>query len=228
MRIRTGFLTFIAALFAIAVPASPAWANLIISQLVIEVAQGSRTADVEILNESDERSFVSIQAREIIGPGTVDERNFVSPNPDELGLLVSPTKVIMEPGQRRRLRIAAIGQASRNERVYRVTVKPVVGDITGNESGLKLLVGYDLLVIVRPVVSRTEIAVLRQGDSVTLTNRGTTSVELVDGKYCRSDGSCDVLPGKRLYAGASWQQSLGAGKGQYRVRADSGWSDLKF
>jgi P pilus assembly chaperone PapD len=210
--------------------AAPASAELIISQLVIKLTPDSRTADIEVFNSSEERSYVVVEPREMIAPGTSAEKPFVSPDPEVLGLLVSPRRMIFEPGQRRSVRIARLGAAGPTERVYRVTVKPVAGDLSGSESGLKLLVGYDLLVISRPSVSTTDVRVERTGQHVTLTNRGSSSVELADGKQCDTGGrNCEALPGKRLYAGASWRLPLQkSGKGSYRVRSDEGWKEIEF
>jgi P pilus assembly chaperone PapD len=218
------------ALLAVLVPIESASADLVVSQLVIELRPKERTADVEIFNDSTERSFVSIEPREIIAPGTAAEKPYTTPDPERLGLLVSPRRVVLEPRQRRTLRVAAIGPVPEKERVYRVTVKPVVGDVAGSESGLKLLVGYDLLVLARPAAGDTSIEVSRNGRNLMLTNRGKSSVELIDGKVCDlTDKTCEPLPNKRLYAGASWQQPLKqSGHGGYRVRSADGWTDLDF
>ena len=215
---------------AVLTPVSPLNAELAISQLIVELKPGSsRAHDVELSNDSPERTYVSIEPREIVDPGTPNERSFVSPDPEKLGLLVSPRRVILEPGQRRTLRIASIGSNASSERVYRVTVKPVVGEVEG-ETGLKLLVGYDLLVLARPTNTRPALTASRNGTSLTITNRGNASVELTDGTQCRSTGrDCVKMPGKRLYAGASWRQTLPcAGSGEYRVRSSGDSSTLKF
>ena len=211
-------------------PIAPARAELVVSQLIVELKPGSsRVQDVELLNDSPERSYVAVEAREMIEPGTSTERSVAPVDPEKLGVLVSPRRMILEPGQRRTLRIAALGPAISQERVYRVTVKPVVGDVSG-ETGLKLLVGYDLLVLVRPGAIQSSVEAGRRDGKLVITNRGNASVELVDGKQCDSDGrNCRDLPGKRLYAGASFEQSLPSPNGgQYRVRSVDGWSSVKF
>ena len=91
--------------------------------------------------------------------------------------------MVLEPGQHKFLRIATIASKDR-ERVYRVTVKPVVGQLSSEGSGLKLLVGYDVLVLVRPLEVNPHVRGTRSGDQLTLKNDGNVSVELVDGKEC--------------------------------------------
>lgn len=212
-------------------PAAPAFAELAVSQLIVELKQdASRSVDIEIHNDSEERRFVSVEPREIVDAGQDRERPWLSPDPEQLGLLVSPRRLVIEAGQRRRLRIAAIGPLPPRERVYRVTVKPVSGEVTGSETGLKLLVGYDLLVLVRPPMSKPKLDVIRTGNALTITNQGNASVELAGGKQCDDHGQdCQLLPSKRLYAGASWRQLLPTRTtGEYRVRSADGWSMLKF
>lgn len=218
------------ALLAAVVPLMPASAELTVSQLIVELPPTATTADIEIANDSSERSYVSVEPREIISPGLANERPFVSPDPAALGLIASPARMVLEPRQRRTIRVAAISSEPARERVYRVTVKPVAGDVTSDESGLKLLVGYDLLVLVRPAKPVVAVAAKRDQHEVTLTNNGNASVELSDGKQCdKSSASCQPLPSKRLYAGASWTQAISAGAaGEYRVRSADGWSTLKF
>lgn len=211
--------------------AAPASAELAISQLIVELKPGaSRAADIEIYNDSEERSFVAVEPREIIDVGLDLEKPRYTPDPEQLGLLVSPRRLVLEPGQRRRLRIGAIGPIPARERVYRVTVKPVSGEVTGSETGLKLLVGYDLLVLVRPPATKPKLHVVRKGNALTITNQSDASVELVGGKQCDEKGqACQLLPSKRLYSGATWRQSLPARtNGEYRVRSADGWSTLQF
>jgi P pilus assembly chaperone PapD len=210
--------------------AQPAAAELTVSQLIIEFKPGSsRTSDIEVANSSPERSYVVVEPREIMNPGTASEQPFTTPDPSKLGLLVSPARFILEPNQRRTLRVSAIG-ATEHERIYRITIRPVTGEVDGSESGLKLLVGYDLLVLARPPVIRNDIRTERNGTSLTLINSGNVSVEIVDGKQCDDHGgNCKALPSKRLYAGASWKQTLPRPtSGEYRIRSADGWSSVKF
>jgi P pilus assembly chaperone PapD len=210
---------------------APAHAELVISQLIVDFKPGApRTADIELFNNGDERAYAVVEPREVLHPGTPGEERVATPDPAKLGLLASPARLILEPKQRRTLRIAAIAAPGAQERVYRVTVKPVTGEVAGSESGLKLLVGYDLLVLVRPPVIRNLVRATRNGSQLILSNEGNASVELAEGKQCDPAGKqCQDLPAKRLYASASWTQKLPRSDGgEYRVRSADGWSTLKF
>lgn len=190
--------------------ATGARAEIVLSQLVVELgAKFEGRSDLEVWNSSPERAYVAVEPSEIVNPGRPDEMRRTEPDPERRGLLVSPSRMILEPGQRKLVRFAAMGPPSDRERVYRVTVKPVAGQLMSNDSGLKLLVGYDVLVLSRPREVRPVLVASRSSSRLTLRNDGNASVELVDGKQCDSKTKiCSDLPGKRLYAGAEWTQQL--------------------
>jgi P pilus assembly chaperone PapD len=198
----------LAAFALIAIPA-PAGAELILSQLVVDLgSKADQRTDIEVWNNSEERAYVAAEPSEIVDAGKPGEQRRTEPDPEKRGLLVSPNRMILEPGQRRLIRLASIGERGMAERVYRVTVKPVAGKLSSEESGLKLLIGYDVLVLLRPSATRPGLSAVRSGNRITFRNDGNASVELIDGKQCAADKSCVELPGKRIYAGAEWSQEL--------------------
>ncbi|WP_337847882.1 hypothetical protein [Sphingomonas sp.] len=198
---------------ALSVLATPANAEMVFSQVIVDLTAGAVPhQDVEVWNSGSERIYVVAEPSEIVFAGKADERRVQMADPAQLGLLVAPNRLILEPGERKLIRIAAIAERTGTERIYRVAIKPVTGDITAAGSGLKLLVGYDALVIVRPTELHSEITGTRIGNILTLRNDGNTNAELFDGKQCDGMGrNCVSLPPKRLYAGASWDQPLTRG-----------------
>ena len=225
--IRAAFATWLAVV-GLAVSAH---AELVLSDLVVELHPGKNARkDIELWNNSDDRSYVEITPAEIMDPGRATESRRQEPNPERLGLLVSPNRMILEPGQHKVIRVAAIAAPIGRERIYRVTVKPVVGDVSGEHSGLKVLVGYDVLVIVRPENAAPMIVGGREGRTVVIRNEGNSSAELLNGKQCRPiDGNCANLPGKRLYAGAEWRLLLeGEGPVEYSVKFGDKISTIRF
>ena len=209
---------------------SAARADLVLSQLVVDLAPGDHSrSDIEVLNNGKDRTFVAIDPREIVAAGTPSQRTRTDPDPEKLGLLVSPARMILEPGQMRVLRIASISPSDR-ERVYRVTVRPVLGKLTSQSSGLKVLVGYDMLVIVRPSELKPHVSGIRSGDSLTLKNDGNVSVELVGGRACQpSSNLCDNLPEARLYAGAEKTVKLPLGRrAEYKLKMGTKLLTVQF
>ena len=220
-----------AALFALAMvqPIAPARAELVLSQLIVELKADAKTRDdIEVWNNSPERAYVAIDPNEILYAGQRSEERRREPDPEKRGLLVAPARLILEPGQRKLVRIAALAPSVERERVYRVTIKPVAGELSADRSGLKILVGYDVLVLLRPANPRPQLSASRSGNRLSFRNEGNSSLELVDGRQCRPDGKCVELPGKRLYAGAEWSEPLSSAQPvEYRVVSD-GRSDRRI
>jgi P pilus assembly chaperone PapD len=211
--------------------AAPAGAELVVSDLVVVLQPGKNSRkDIELWNNSDARSYIEITPAEIINPGQSSEVRQELVDPEKLGLLVSPNRMILEPGQHKAIRIAAIAPPADRERVYRVTVKPVVGDISEGQSGLKILVGYDILTMVRPANLMPKIVGSREGRTLVVRNEGNSSVELLNGKQCATAGKgCFALAGKRLYSGAEWRLPLaGDGPIEYSVKLGEQMSTVRF
>ncbi|WP_380785320.1 hypothetical protein [Sphingomonas sp. R86521] len=211
----------LAAILGATMLAGPASADLVLSQMVVDLPPGAPPrVDVEASNTGSERIYVVADPAEIVDPGKPGERRVASPDPAVLGLLVTPQRMILEPGERKLIRIAAIAPRTMHERIYRVTIKPVAGDVVAQTTALKLLVGYDVLVMVRPSVLDGTVNGIRSSTSIALTNAGTTNVELYEGKQCDSSGKdCRALPPKRLYSGATWSQTVDPARPvEYRIK----------
>lgn len=190
--------------------AASASADIVLSELIVELQPGKQVRDdVEVWNNSPERSYIAIEPREIVNPALPSQKDRKDPDPQKLGLLVSPARMILEPGQRKLVRVATLSSDVDHEHVYRVTVKPIVGGIQSSDTGLKVVIGYDVLVLVRPVQPVPRVTAVRRGRELTFSNSGNVSVEVVDGRQCANAHSgCSSLPGKRLYPGATWTVAL--------------------
>lgn len=168
--------------------------------------------DIWVINDGSERAYVAIEPSEIVSPGLTDETRVNEPDPEKRGLLVAPNRLILEPGQRRMVRLVVIGNRE-TERIYRVNIHPVAApeEIDQNQKtpkqsgiGIKLLTGYDVLVIVRPAKPVANVTSRRQGSELVFNNAGNTNALLFNGTQCNASGEvCENLPAMRLYAGAS-------------------------
>ena len=190
--------------------AEPARAEMILSHVIVDLAPGTVPSnDIEIWNTDEERLYVVVEPVEVISPGLPEEQRVQRPDPEQLGLLVTPNRLILEPGQRKRVRITALSPRGAVDRIYRVAIKPVAGDLAAKATALKVLVGYDVLVMLRPEEPTEQLSASRHGRTITFRNDGNTNIELFDGRQCDAKGGrCVDLPGKRLYAGAVWTLPL--------------------
>ena len=199
----------LSALLVLASP-GPAMGEMVLSQVIVDLLPGKPPRDdIEVWNDGDERIYVSAEPFEIRAPGTPAETRAPAGTPEESGLLVAPQRLILEPGERRTIRIALIGERPPSDRVFRVAIKPVAGPVSASTDALKVFVGYDTLVLVRPEGPTSEIEGQRASRTLTLRNTGNTAQELFDGRQCDASGAdCRALPAKRLYPGATWKQIL--------------------
>ena len=190
--------------------AVPASAEMVLSKVIVDLASDKPPRDdIEIWNDTSETMYVSAEPFLIVAPGTPDEQRLAATRPQESGLLVSPQKLVLAAGERRAVRIALLNDRPTTDRVYRVAIRPVAGALNSSANALKVLVGYDALVIVRPENAMPRIEAERGGKALLLRNDGNSAIELFDGRQCDAGGEiCQSLPAKRLYAGAAWEQTL--------------------
>lgn len=190
--------------------AAPATADIAVDRVIIDLrAEDAGTADVEVRNVGPMTRYVAVEAAEVVDPGTDGERRVTATDPEALGLLVSPTRLVLEPGARRVVRIVRLGEPGASERVWRIGIRPVVGATTSDTNALQVLVGYGVLVVARPPEPTSTVIGERRGRTLVLRNEGNTNVLLFDGEQCdRSGGDCRALPVRRLYAGNTWSVPL--------------------
>ena len=195
---------------ALAGPHRPALADMSLSQVIVDLGPDQPPRDdIEVGNTGRERLYVVVEPAEIVSPGQPDEHREQRRDPEQLGLLATPNRLILEPGQRKLVRIVALAPRGERDRIYRVVIKPVVGELAAQQSALKILVGYDVLVIVRPKKPIDGVTGARSGRTLTIRNAGNTNAEIFEGRQCDETGkNCAELQAKRLYAGASWEQIL--------------------
>lgn len=196
----------------------PAYAQLAIDRLWVDFEPGAQPrADVVIRNESADRYYISVSPVEVADPGAENESRTDESDPEKLGLLVSPNRLVIDPGGMRSLRIVSLNNALTSDRVYRVKVVPQVGEIQAADPGagnrgvsVKLLTAYDLLVTVRPAKAKSELTATRTPTGLTIRNSGNTNTLLFEGQSCKNGvkpgttADCEDLGARRVYAGNEW------------------------
>jgi P pilus assembly chaperone PapD len=197
------------ALVLLAAPGA-ARAQIALDRLIVELPpRTGATADVEVRNQGEETAYVVVEPAEIVAPGTPDERRREVTDPEALGLLATPSRLVLEPGARRIVRLARLDAPAGAQRVWRVGVRPVSGETTADTSALQILVGYGVLVLGRPETPRAELGAERRGRALVLVNRGNADALLYDGRHCDPGGErCIELPTRRLYADNRWRLEL--------------------
>lgn len=199
---------------ALVVAAGAARADMVLSEVIVNLPAGEVRKEIVISNTGEDILFITATLSEVVDPGLPTERRIEHDDPEAAGLIVTPNRVIVQPGQRKTLRIANIGQTPVRDRVYRLMVNPSVGDIGADSTMLRVLVAYDVLVVVEPAEPAFELDWTRDGASLVLTNRGNSNVLLQNGAICPAGGdACIEVPGRRVYPGATVTIALPAAEG---------------
>lgn len=185
---------------------SAAGAAMVIDRAVIEFPVGEPPRqDVLVGNPDEEPLFVDVQVLEVSRPGTEQEEREVVKDPEAIGLIASPRRLMVPAGSRRLVRLVNLKGHGDTERVYRVNLKPAAGPVESQSMGVRVLVGYQLLVFVEPEESRVELEVNRQGKVLHLHNTGNVNVRVFQGQQCPAESSseddCVEVKGRRLYPG---------------------------
>ena len=196
------------ACFPLSVSAAMALSNAIVH---FEPGKPSRQ-DVEITNTGEEPLYVQVDPRVVLNAGTESEERVSITDPREHGLLVTPNRLVIAPGASRALRLVKLAKQLTQERIFRITARPVSGELEAESSGLKILIGYEVLAIFYPDKLDPNLQVKRSGQTLTVANNGNTNVLLQEGFQCQTPNlpleECTPLPGKRMYPGTSWQVEL--------------------
>ncbi len=114
-------------------------------------ADKSPREDIEVINTGKETVYLSIQPFLVTNPGTDEERRVSYTNPQEAGLLVTPNRMILKPGAMRRVRMVRLDKsAGKGDKIFRVLFKPEVGKIKAETTAVKIVVAYEVLVLMQP------------------------------------------------------------------------------
>lgn len=196
----------------------PALAAMSVDRAILAFKPGDpNRQDVTVFNPDDEPLYVKVEVLEVINPGTPDEKREPVTDPEKIQLLATPNKLMVEPGGRKVVRLVNLAKSRDTEAVYRVNLTPVAGKViatgdTSNAVALKILVGYQLLVLVSPDKPQEGLQVVRKGTRATLRNTGNTNILFFGGYQCpdalSAPEQCTPLPDLRLYPGNTRELEL--------------------
>jgi P pilus assembly chaperone PapD len=199
----------------------PAHAQLVVDRLIVDFMPGDPPReDILLQNQSKDRYYITITPAEVLKPGDDKPTEVTKTNPEELGLLVTPNRMILDPGASRSIRVVSLNSGLSTDRIYRVMIEPQIGDMPNEEGAdrtvaLKILTAYDALVIVRPSKPKPDLVAARTVTGLVLTNNGNSNTLVFDGLACPAAApaagakpACAKIGAHRMYAGASWRVPL--------------------
>ena len=168
--------------------------------------------DITVTNTGNQPLYLNITPNRIIHPGTSQQRREKITDPRAAGLLVTPNRLVVPPHGKKRVRFVNLDPTREDEGVFRVTIQPVTGELTSQGTGIKMMVGYEVLVLAQPQNPEPKLVASRDGKRLLLRNRGNTDVYLYRGKQCpvgaTDDAQCTPLHDRRLYPGNEWALEL--------------------
>jgi len=166
--------------------------------------------DIKVINNGTEEGFVQVDVFEVRDPGTDKEERIKVTDPAAVKLIASPSKLAIPPNGQKLVRIVNLDPSSTQERIYRINVTPVLPPLQ-EESGsvVRVVVAYQLLVIVDPAAPREDLDIQRSGYRLTISNNGNTNVLISDGKQCDpASDHCVDIAAHRVYPGNNWDTEL--------------------
>lgn len=183
-----------------------AGAAMVIDRAVIDfAADAPPRQDVLVANPDEQPLFVDIQVLDVRNPGTEEEARVPVRDPEAIGLIATPRRLMVPAGGQRLVRLVNLNGHGDSERVYRVNLKPVSGPVESEQMGVRVMVGYQLLVFVAPEQARVSLDAERRGKRLHLRNDGNVNVRLFQGRQCPGgmsrEADCVELKGRRLYPG---------------------------
>jgi P pilus assembly chaperone PapD len=207
------------ALVAFVAAPGPAQAQLVVDRLIVDFEHGAPPRqDILLRNESKDKYYVTVTPVEVLSPGEDKSSRVTKTNPEDLGLLVTPNRTVLEPGASRSIRVVSLNGPLARDRIYRVLIAPQVGELKPDaappgEKGvaIKILTAYEALVIVRPQSENGKLVVERTTDGISVKNVGNSNTLVYDGTACPVGGGsakCVKLPARRMYAGNVWRLPL--------------------
>ena len=128
----------------------PVIGSMVLDRTIIRFVAGEPSRqDVLITNSGAETLYLKVEVFEVKDPGTPSESREKPTDPNAVTLLATPNKMIVPAGGRKLVRLVNLGGHGL-ERIYRVNVTPVVGELEARGMAVNVVVAYQLLVIVSP------------------------------------------------------------------------------
>lgn len=192
-------------------------AAMLLDRAIVHYGPGSANRqDVEIRNPDGEPLYIKVEIIEVLNPGSPEEERRTVTNPKEAKFLVTPSKLVIPPGGRKSVRLLNLGKGNTEDRVFRVNLTPVTPELESDQMAIKVVVGYQLLVLIQPNDPKPDLKVTREGKKLKIHNAGNTNVLMRNGSQCPAarppqvtgKEGCVELPSNRLYAGNHWEVDL--------------------
>ena len=188
-----------------------ATADIFVDRAIVRLGPNSvPREDVKVINNGSEEGYVQVDVFEVKNPGTEQEERVKVTDPNAVKLIASPSKLAIPPNGQKLVRIVNLDPSSTEERIYRINITPVLAPLQEDSgSVVRVVVAYQLLVIVDPAQPTETLEIKRSGYRFSVKNNGNTNVLISDGKQCdQASDHCVDIAAHRVYPGNYWETEL--------------------
>ncbi len=193
-----------------------------VAPMLVYFHAGTNVQDITVSNTDQQVEYTEVTPLYLpnIGGAQVQPVAFNDgANPQSFGLMISPTKVALQPQTSRKIRVVNLLNNVPEDRVYTLTVsdinpaQTVVSKSSGATAQMTMSYGYKVRVFVFPNNPLPIVSAKRVGSTVTITNTGNSYISLRSGQLCDTHGNhcaelSDDLEYHVLYAGNTWTYTL--------------------
>ena len=176
----------------------------------------SKTGYLTVVNEGSNKAYIVLTPTRVDNAGTKNAKVIKEKNPKKLGLLVSPTKLILKPGKQRKVKITDLVKGNDKDVIFKINgaqfnmPSKKTGKDLSDETGVtaEVAIGFTTYVYARPISLKPDINININGDKATFTNTGNTTVNVNSIRQCDANDSCLNVSPLWLFPNASRERSL--------------------
>ena len=124
---------------------------LSLSQAELSIKPQARLPELAVENQGDGPLYLDVTQQLLINPGSLPETLVDIGNTESPSLLVTPSRLILGPGQKRSLQLRVLAQPKKTQ-VWRVTFRPqqeihvVTAGVTATRAPLRVSIGYGVVI----------------------------------------------------------------------------------
>lgn len=176
---------------------------------------------VQVINvDVNTTTYFDVKINEVKNLGQMnDEYLEVVTNPEIGGLIATPSKSILREGEKSRaISIINLNTSLDKERAYRVDVTPIISGVDLKQEdikGVKMLLGYDVLVYVQPDNPTFAHQARIENDRLYISNLGNSHFNVGNIEACDKEDKCTSFDGGSIFS--DLESSISIPKGTVRV-----------
>lgn len=163
----------------------PTHAGILVSPMKIEFLPNkvNRHA-IKVRNNGKKVAYISVAPYLMTYKVDGKPERVALKNAPKAGLLISPPRMILQPGQQSQILLSLTKPMGAQEKEFQLVVKPEKGKFIAKASGINVVVAYSVRVLAAPLKANPSLKVTRSGKKVLIENKGNTGVRVENVQQC--------------------------------------------